>query len=314
MLKPVYALAGDSSYLQLEKLAELLRLAPVDAQRMDVEGETAELADVFDELRSFAMFGGGKVVVMRDAEEFISRYRDAFEDYLANPSTSATLILRSNKKIPANQRVYKLLQKCGEIVDCEAPKDLTRWIVTRAREQHGLAISLDVAQLLGEFLGKDMGRMDNELAKLALMGKSGKITLEDIHGSVAFQSVRPMWDLTNALSMADAAEAIRRWRQLLQMDKSAEFRGITWLSVWLENVRRALEMQKQGASPDLIGNELKIWPRETRGQFFAVCRHMGPEGVSRAMAQLAEIDYQSKTGVGNAAENVERFLLSLPLR
>jgi len=314
VLKPVYALAGESSYLQLEKLAELLRMAPVDAQRLDVEGETAELADVLDELRSFAMFGGGKVVVMRDAEEFISRFREQFEEYLANPSTSATLILRCGKKIPSNQRVHKLLQKCGEIIECEAPKDFARWIVARAKEPHGLTISFDVAQLLFEFLGKDMGRIDNELAKLALMNKGGKLTIEDVHGSVAFQSLRPMWDLTNALSAADQAEAIRRWRQLLQMDKSAEFRGITWLSVWLESVRRAIEMQKQGVPADAIGNELKIWPRESRGKFFAVCKHMGPEGVSRAMAQLAEIDYQSKTGVGDAAENVERFLLSLQLR
>ncbi len=43
------------------------------AQRVDVDGEKAELAEVLDELRSFAMFGPGKLVVVRNADEFLSR-------------------------------------------------------------------------------------------------------------------------------------------------------------------------------------------------------------------------------------------------
>jgi len=38
---------------------------------------------------------------------------------------------------------------------------------------------------------------------------------------------------------------------------------------------------------------------------------LGEPGRKRAVDLLAEIDYQTKTGVGDAAENVERFLLSL---
>src|SRR3954451_20111399 len=122
MLKPVYALVGDDSFLQLQKLGELIHKAGDDIQRTDVDGERAELADVFDELRSFAMFGGGgKLVVMRNADEFVTKYREQFEGYLAAPSNSATLVMRL-ASLPKNTRVYKLVCKVGEVFECNPPK------------------------------------------------------------------------------------------------------------------------------------------------------------------------------------------------
>ena len=66
-VKPVYALVGSDSFLQLQKLASILEKAPTGSQRIDFDGERVELAMVFDELRSFAMFGSGKLVVVVDA-------------------------------------------------------------------------------------------------------------------------------------------------------------------------------------------------------------------------------------------------------
>src|SRR4051812_30124333 len=120
--KPIYALVGPDPFLQLERLAQVLATLPPDAQRVDFDGERAELADVLDELRSFAMFGGGKIVVIRSGEEFISRYREQLEDYVAAPSESATLILRV-ASLPSNQRISKAIAKVGQIEDCAPPKE-----------------------------------------------------------------------------------------------------------------------------------------------------------------------------------------------
>src|SRR5918997_1158221 len=90
---PVYAPVGSDAFLQLQKLREVLAALPADAQRIDADGERAELAEVLDELRSFAMFGGSKVVVVRDADAFVSRFREQLEDYVASPTDSGTLVL-----------------------------------------------------------------------------------------------------------------------------------------------------------------------------------------------------------------------------
>jgi DNA polymerase-3 subunit delta len=310
MPRPVYALVGFDALLQQEALLRILRELPKDAQRVDADGESAELAEILDELRSFAMFGGGKVVVIRNADAFITKYRSQLEDYVASPSDSATLVLRV-ESLPANQRIYKAIARTGAIVPCEPPKDLEKWVIERGKSAHQLTVTREAAALFADLIGGDLGRIDNELAKLAIGSDTGKIGAEQVAGSVAFQRDREMWDLTNALAAGDQREAMRRWRQLVGSDSSAEFRAVTWLCIWLENCRKALAMLKQGQNAFTIGQALRIWPRDMQQKFVENVRALGERGVRTAIDLLAEIDFQTKTGVGNAGDNVERFILSL---
>ncbi|HEY7116262.1 MAG TPA: DNA polymerase III subunit delta, partial [Tepidisphaeraceae bacterium] len=160
MVTPVYALVGEDAFLQTQRLQEIAAQLPKDAQRIDVDGERAELADVLDELRSFAMFGGGKVVVVGNGDEFISRFREQLENYCEHPSNSATLVLRC-EAMQKNHRIYKIIQKNGKVEECEPPnaRELPGWIVQRARSAHGLAVTGDAAAMLAELIGNDLGRL-----------------------------------------------------------------------------------------------------------------------------------------------------------
>ncbi|HSU68940.1 MAG TPA: DNA polymerase III subunit delta [Tepidisphaeraceae bacterium] len=310
MPKPVYALVGADPFLQLQKQREILAELPADAQRVDLDGERAELSEVLDELRSFAMFGGGKVVVVRSADAFLTRFREQLEDYVAAPCDSATLIMRF-ESLPSNQRIYKAIAKSGQIEPCTPPKDLARWVVQHAKTAHGATIAPDAASLLVELVGDDLGRLDTELAKLALSSDNGKIDAEGVSGGVAFQRERQMWDMTNELACGRTAEAMKKWRQLIQLDTSAEFRAVTWLGMWLENVRKAIAMKRKGLQPFAIAQQLRIWPREIQGPFFQTADALGESGATRATDLLADVDLRSKSGLGDAASNVERFILQI---
>src|SRR5207237_3644615 len=135
--KPIQALVGSDLFLQLEKLAELQRAAGKEAQRIDVDGESAQLGDVLDELRSFAMFSASKFVVVRNADEFIKRFREQVEEYVQKPSAGSVLVLRVST-LPSNQRIYKYIIANGEILNCEAPKNVREWIINRAKTAHKL--------------------------------------------------------------------------------------------------------------------------------------------------------------------------------
>jgi DNA polymerase-3 subunit delta len=302
MPKPVYALVGDDSFLQLQTLGQILRELGPDVQRADFDGESAQLAEVLDELRSFAMFGSGKLVVVRNADEFISRYREQLEDFLADPPASGTLVLRV-ASLPGNQRVAKLIAKVGAVERCDPPADVRRWIMDHAKSVHKITVAPDAAALLTDHIGANLGRLDNELAKLALQVESGKVSADDVRG-VAFQREQEMWDMTNELAAGRPLEALRRWRRMCQLDNSAEFRAVTWLTMWLEDMRQLLS-----------GNVGKLaWKYKDRlPQAKATAQQLGRAGLSRATDALAEIDKRTKSGFGGAAENVERFILSLSL-
>jgi DNA polymerase-3 subunit delta len=309
---PVHAIVGDDSFLQLQKLAEIAAQLPPDSDRIEFDGERAELAEVLDELRSFAMFGGGKVVIIRNGDEFVSRFRAQLEDFIAGPASAGTLILRM-ESLPSNQRIYKAISKAGKVHACETPKarELPAWIISRGKTVHQTTITPQAANLLADLIGTDLGRMDNELAKLALQSNTGKIDVPDVSGSVAFQREQEMWSLTDALTSGDPAGALRRWRQLVRMDSSTEFRAVTWLAIWLANLRKAIEMRRKRVPDAVIARTCRIFDPRQQQPFFKTAEKLGERGVNRAVNLLADIDLRSKSGVGDAAGNVERFILSL---
>lgn len=309
MLKPVYALVGEDSFLQLQKLGEIFAQAPGDAQRADLDGETAQLADVLDELRSFAMFGGHKLVVVRNGDAFITRFRDQLEDYVASPSDSATLVLRANS-LPANQRIHKLIAKAGVVEKCEPPKDLAKWIVERGRTSHKITLSPPAAQVLAERIGGDLGKLDNELAKLALSKEDGKIEAEDVSKGVTFQREQEMWDMTNALASGNSTEALRRWRQLLQTDSSSEFRAVTWLGMWLEKAHAAAKLKQQRMDDATICKIVKVFPWDIQKPFMQTVTALGERRIAQAINELTTLDRRSKTGLSEATRGVESFILS----
>ncbi len=308
---PVYALVGEDTFLQLEGIRKIAAALGKDAQRIDFDGETAPLAEVMDELRSFSMFAGTKLVVIRSADDFISKNREHMEEYVASPVDSATLILRC-KSLPGNQKISKLIAKHGKVESCEPPKDkdLASWITTRAKSAHEITIAPGAAQLMAELIGNDMGRLDNELAKLALM-VDDKVTEADVNKSAVFQRDQEMWHMTDELTAGRIDKALQRWRHLLQSDSSTEFRAVTWLGLWLEKATKALKLKEQRMNPFAIAKELRIWPANNVDALLRTAERLGSKGLGRALDLLADLDKRSKSGLGDASDNVERFILSL---
>ena len=307
----VYALVGDDAFLQLEAVRRIAAGLGRDTQRIDFDGDSAALADVLDEARSFSMFAGSKLIVVRSGEEFISRFRDAMEEYVANPVDSATLVLRC-KSLPGNQKISKLIAKHGKVEPCEPPKDrdLARWVSERAKTAHQTVMDPAAAGKLAELVGADLGRLDNEIAKLALMTE-GRVTEADVNRSVVFQREQEMWHMTDELTAGRVGKALERWRHLLTSDPSTEFRAVTWLTLWLEKALAANRLKKQRISPPAIAKELRIWPASNVDALLRTADKLGDRGLADALDLLADLDHRSKSGLGEAADNVERFMLSL---
>lgn len=302
MIKPVYALVGGDTFMQLQALAEIVKAAPKDVQRIDLDGESADLAAVLDELRSFAMFSSAKLVVVRNAKDWISKYREPLENYVAKPAGGSTLVLRV-ETLPRNQKIYKLITTHGEVRDCTPPSDLPKWIIDRAKRAHQLILTPDAARLMADLVGPDPGRLDNELAKLALQ-TDGRADADAVARSVSFQREQEMWEMTGELAAGRGAEAVRRWRELMQTDPTSEFKAVTWLTMWLEDVRAYL------ASPQGFKNAWR-YKGDKMPKFQKTCSAIGKAGVVRLINLLADVDYRSKSGLGEMSQNVERFLLTV---
>jgi DNA polymerase III subunit delta len=310
MTQPVFAIVGQDVFLQLQALQDISSTMPPDTQRVDVDADS-ELSLVLDELRSVSMFGGYKLVVIREADNFVSKHREALEDYFDKPGEAGSLVLRC-ASMPKNTRIYKLIEKIGRVVACEPPKqtELAGWLMRRSAT-HGLKIADDAARLLADMIGPDLGRLDNELAKLSLQVQGGVVKSVDIATTVVFQREQEMWDLTDALTMGRPDEAVRRWRHMIVTDPSSEFRAVTWLGLWLEKAQRAVIMKQSRMNSFMIAKELKIWPAQNAEKLLITVDRLGVGRLRAALDKLVDVDRRNKSGLGSPATNVEQFLLSL---
>jgi DNA polymerase-3 subunit delta len=192
----------------------------------DVDGTSARWADINDELSTASLFDMGekRTIVIRDADKFVSGHRPEIESYLAKPGSVARLILQFDS-LAANTKVFKSLDKSHLLVCCSGEtgqktgataatrrKFMTKYIAPR----HQAKISPAAADALVEMLGEDVGFLETEIAKLALYLEPGQ-TIEEplVRDVVAGWQGKTIWQITEAISAGNAAEALKQLDKLI---------------------------------------------------------------------------------------------------
>lgn len=220
-LKPVYAVAGDDLFLRHESLSAITRLAiGEDADEMAVTrlaGESASLADVLDELRTLPFLAKVRVVIVENADSFVTAHRKELESYAEHPSTTGVLAL-AVKSWPGNTRLAKQVAKVGLAIDCKTPaeRELPKWLVSLARSQHEIRLADDAARLLVELVGPEVGLLASELEKLAVyVGDRSTIQREDVALMVGAGRVEAIWTVLNSATTGRGHEALADLDRLL---------------------------------------------------------------------------------------------------
>jgi DNA polymerase III subunit delta len=218
----VCALFGDEPFLK-RLVHERLRTEVLGADDSEfsltvLDGSRAEWRDMLDELSTVALFGGGRrMVVVSDADEFVTRNRPKLEDYVARPKTSGVLVLDVGTW-PSNTKLYKAISSRGLQIDCHAPANerLLKWLIAWARQQHQAKLERPAAEELLDTVGPELGLLDQELAKLAAFaGVDAPITAEMVQQLVGGWRTKTTWDMLDAALAGDAVEALTQLDRLL---------------------------------------------------------------------------------------------------
>ena len=220
-LPPFCAIAGDEPFLRREVFAAMraATLGNGDGafSLAKFDGATATFRDVAREVAMIGLFGSGKrLVAVEQAEPFASQFKAELEDYLDAPRAAGTLVLILSS-FPSNTRLYKKTSEKGLVVDCKAlsRREIVPWIVDWAPKRCGASLSRDVAETLVELLGDDMGVLEQETKRLALLAPGGKIELELVRNNVGSQRLRKIWDLVDVALEGNTAEALRQLDKLV---------------------------------------------------------------------------------------------------
>jgi len=217
-LTPVIVLFGSDAYLRQEALQQICdRLGGEQGEEASISrfaGPEAEFKAVVDELRTVSMFGDSRVVIVEEADAFVSNHRSSLEKLVAAPPRTATLILLV-KTWPKTTKLAKAVAKSQLALECSELKGaaLVRWAQGTA-QQHGKQLSRTEAAALVELAGTSTGQLAQEIAKLAAyVGSRGRISEEDI------QAVVGGWSTQTAFVMIDQLMAGRLEKALELLDR-----------------------------------------------------------------------------------------------
>jgi DNA polymerase-3 subunit delta len=309
--------------LHTQRLREALEAAQGGADSVEVvryDGATASLADILDECRSMGLMSQYKLVLVDGADQLLKNEddgksagvrrsnREILQGYVEAPSEQATLVLRADRWYPGN--LDKAVAKVGVVMKLEPPTgaEAMQWAVGRCKKRHEAVLTPEGAQALVESVGPDLGRIDSELAKLALAAPGEPIGAERVRELVGVTKEEELWSIQRVLVGGDAPAALARLRDLLEVSRVDPV-PLTWayidLAKKLHGVARGMA---QGEHQGNLTRQYKLWPPMSE-MVFAAARRLSPERAAGLLQAAIDADHKQKTSAGDAVRLLEALTL-----
>lgn len=339
-LPPVCVLHGDEWFLK--RLVRQQLVASAGGQDVPVErweGDAASWRDLSDGLCTRSLFGPARrMVIVSDADTFVSQHRLPLEEYVGSPSPAATLVLEV-RSWAGNTRLAKSVAARGLSIACRAPErssgqkkslDVPRllaWMEQRARHTHGLRLPRAAAQQLLDLTGPELGLIEQQLAKLALCLEEAEAEAERGVTAAAVVKIVGGWRTQTTWELLDAAADGQAGEALLQLDRllmSGEhplglFGAFSWslrrFSAAAGYVERAERQGRRASLPEALqAAGFRNFPPGTLQRAEQQLRQLGRERAASLHRWLLETDLQLK-GSHSAPERarfaIEQLLLRL---
>lgn len=315
--KPIYFLFGEESYfidLITECIAkDVLTEDEKSFNQSVLYGRDVTVDQVVANAKRFPMMAEHQVVILKEAQDLgksnIASKLAEFENYFKQPQPSTILVIcLKQKNAYKNRGYFKALKKTAVIFESkklyenQIPK-----FITDSLKQRGYGITPKAAQMLVEFLGTDLGKINNELAKLEIIiSKGTQITPELIEENIGFSKDFNNFELQNALGSNNFKKAFQIIDYFAQNPKDNPILAtLPLLFRYFTQVSKYHGLQDK--SPKSVASTLGISPYFTK-DYAQAARVYSMKHCSHAINVLREIDLKTK-GVGASSSITQADLL-----
>lgn len=261
-LEPIIVVAGSDAYLRRLVIDTLIARYQHGA---DIPYQTFQGADLaWRDLASDLVTGSllepssRRLLIVDEADTFVSTHRARLEKYAADPAASSWLVL-SVHSFPATTKLYQIVAAQYRIILCNVPEKLGRksaderiveWLQYRARQQHAVELTEAAATKLLEMIGPEFGVLDQELARLSMLVWPDKRIDQDlVAGQAGNWKMRTGWELIDAVAQGDTIRALAMLQRLWETDQGDAnliFGQLSWAlrqfaaaTRWVQRAERA---------------------------------------------------------------------------
>lgn len=221
----IYVLMGEEPFF-IDAVSDLIAEngMPEDMKPFNqsvLYGGSTSAAEVVGLCRQYPMMGDKSIVIIKDAQNMSDL--QSLVHYVKDPLDTTTLVIcYRNGNIDKRSAFYKALAGSAEILESVPPREyeVDAWITETAKRK-GYSIGASSVQMLVQYLGADLTKINNELDKLitALPADSRTITPSDIENFIGISKDYNNFELTKALSEGDAYRALRIARHFADSQK-----------------------------------------------------------------------------------------------
>ncbi len=276
------------------------------------------LENVVEEAETLPFIAGHKVVLAKNALLFtgqklkIEHDLAGLEHLIQSPPDYSTIIFWvPYEKLDERKKIVKRLKEQGTIKSFNTLKgeELLGWIQNKGKEEK-VSIAEEAAELLVNTSGPDLKLLAQEIKKMAIfVGENGKITKAVVEELGARTMEQNVFALSEHLANLQYEQAFTVLYDLL-LNKEEPVKIIALLARQFRIMMLAKEMYQKGYSHQQIGSQIGAHPYAIKIALQQSTAFSDPQ-LKKIIKQLAEIDYEIKTGRKEKVLALEMFIFYL---
>ncbi len=300
-LKPIYFLMGEEAYY-IDKISDFIEDNVLTEEergfnQMVLYGRDVSVDDIVSNAKRYPMMAEYQVVIVKEAQD-LSRSIEKLVDYAKQPQPSTILVMNYKyKTIDKRKSLYKELKKTGVVYESKKlyENQVADWI-RRVLSGQEYTIAPKAAQMLVEFLGTDLSKINNELEKLQIiLPKGTQINPQHIEDNIGISKDYNNFELRKAIGERNVLKA----HQIINYfaDNPKDNPMVVTVSLLFNFFSQLLHFHGlHDKSPRSVASALKINPYFVN-EYVEAARNFPMKKVSSVVATLRDFDVKSK-GVG----------------
>lgn len=257
-------------------------------------GRDVTIEDIVENAKRYPMMSERQVVIVKEAQD-LSRSIEKLEAYASNPQVSTVLVVNYKyKKIDKRKSLFKAINKVGIVYESKKlyENQVSDWI-RRVLAAKNYTITPKAAQMLVEFLGTDLSKINNELEKLQIIiPKESQITPELIEENIGISKDFNNFELRKAIGERNSLKAYQIINYFADNPKDNPM--VVTVSLLFGFFSQLLQFHGlTDKTPRHVATSLKISPYFVN-EYISAARNFPMKKVSIIISVIREFDLKSK--------------------
>jgi DNA polymerase-3 subunit delta len=213
--KPIYFLMGEEAFF-IDKITDVIEenILTEDEKGfnfMTLYGRDVSMDEIISHAKRFPLMSDYQLIIVKEAQDLIKTI-DKIEGYLAQIQPTTILVFAYKyKTLDKRKKFVKTISDKGVLFESKKLYDnqMGSWI-TQTLAEKNYKIEDKASAMLVEFLGTDLGKVNNELDKLKIILPAGStITAADIEKNIGISKDYNVFELRKAMGERNEIKSYR---------------------------------------------------------------------------------------------------------